>query len=120
MWAKGTRDRGWHRVSWSTLTQGKRADGLGIRDMVTSNTTLMGKAAWSMMAHPRKLWVRVMQSKYLNQDSSLQVKSKPRDSPIWRGILKPRDQLQEGFNFRLGDGLSSLWYADWSGQGKLA
>lgn len=35
-------------------------------------------------------------------------------------LLKARDQLRNGFQFRLGDERTSLWYADWGGRGAVA
>src|ERR1044072_5751017 len=48
------------------------------------------------------------------------VKSKQTDSQMWKGLLKARDELLDGFRFRMGNGHTSVWYADWSGEGKAA
>lgn len=44
----------------------------------------------------------------------------PSSSAIWKGILKVRDHLRDGFKFMLGDGNSSIWYRDWSLYGIIA
>lgn len=34
--------------------------------------------------------------------------------------MKAREGLQDGFKFKLGNGMTSVWYEDWTGRGKLA
>lgn len=60
-----------------------------------------------------------MSQKYLAGTYILQARATTSASPAWRGILKARDCLRDGFRFRLGNGNSSLWYEDSSGEGKL-
>lgn len=61
-----------------------------------------------------------MKDKYLASTSLMQAQQVQNASPVWKGILKACDKLREGFNFRLGNGATSLWYSDWSGLGKVA
>src|ERR1044072_8595275 len=88
--------------------------------MEVANIALLGKAVWSMLHEPNKLWVKVFTNKYLQNSSILQVKPKVSDSPVWKGLLKSRDYLREGFSFKLGNGETSLWRGDWSGSGSIA
>ncbi|XP_057449118.1 uncharacterized protein LOC130740498 [Lotus japonicus] len=120
IWASRAGSRGWNLVGWNKVIETKEQGGIAIRDTNLANTALLGKAIWSILHKPRKLWVEAMKHKYLRNSSVLQVEPKATDSPIWKGILKARDQLKEGFKFRLGNGETSLWYGDWSGDGALA
>ncbi|KAJ1437894.1 Ribonuclease H-like superfamily [Sesbania bispinosa] len=40
-------------------------------------------------------------------------------SHTWKSILKALDFCRDGFEFHLASGQSSLWFSDWSRQGKL-
>lgn len=64
-----------------------------------------------------RIWVRVLSHKYLGRGSVLEVASTPTSSSLWKWILKARDVLRNGFEFKLGDERTSLWFEDWSGQG---
>lgn len=120
IWSKGSGRPGWHLIGWNKLVDHKERGGLGVRDMAIANTTLLGKAVWSIMHHPHKLWVQALANKYLTASSILHAPHRTSDSPVWRGILRARDKIHNGFRFRLGSGDTSVWYADWSGLGALA
>lgn len=120
IWSKQGGARGWHLVRWDTLLEEKEHDSLAVRDMRLANTAMLGKAVWSLIHKPGKLWVRVLSHKYLRNSSLFQARASPSASPVWKRILRARDQLREGFKFRLGDGASSIWYSDWSGTGMVA
>lgn len=102
------------------MSRAKDDGGLGIKDMGDFNTTLLGKAVWHLLIGSDKLWVNVLSHKYLKQSTILNVVSRPGASPIWHGILKAMDQICSGFQFRLGNGDSSIWYSNWTGCGPLA
>src|ERR1044072_584443 len=104
IWGGSGGKKGWHLVGWKKIIKTKEEGGLGVRDMEGSNTTLLGKAVWSMIHEPGKLWVQVLTNKYLSTSSVLQVSPKANASPIWNGLLKTRDKLRSGFSFRLGNG----------------
>ncbi|XP_057442557.1 uncharacterized protein LOC130734228 [Lotus japonicus] len=119
IWSRGNGHRGWHLVKWSTVTQDKETGGLGVKDMADHNTALLGKAVWNLLQNSNKLWVQTFTHKYLQGHSILSVPARHNASPIWKGIIKARDQLHNGFKYRLGDGKTSMWYTDWTGQGKI-
>ena len=72
--------------------------------------TLMDKLVWQILQGSNKLWVKVLTAKYLKNESILDVTATVGSSALWKGILKTRDRLKEGFSFRVGNGDSSLWY----------
>lgn len=93
--------------------------GIGLRDTTHANTSLLGKLIWSLVQDHDKLWVHVLSHRYLGEHSVLEVFADQNASPLWKGLLKVRDVLREGFSFRLGQGNTSLWFKDWSGFGAL-
>ncbi|XP_057443884.1 uncharacterized protein LOC130736046 [Lotus japonicus] len=120
IWSKHAGQRGWHLINWQTVTSAKEDGGLGIKCMDDFNTALLGKAVWQLSDVSPKLWVQALTHKYLKDTSIFSAGNRSNSSPIWRGILRARDQLAEGFKYRIGDGSSSVWYHDWSGKGKIA
>lgn len=107
-------------MKWETLILPKNRGGICIRDAGLANTTLLGKLVWDCLQGDDKLWIQVLAAKYLGKNFILDVQAKSNSSYLWRGLLKARDALRNGFSFKLGRGQSSFWYNDWSGLGMLA
>ncbi|KAJ1417617.1 Ribonuclease H domain [Sesbania bispinosa] len=57
--------------------------------------------------------------KYLRGGSILGAKADNSASFIWKGILKAKEALRNGFMMKLGTCQISIWYDDWTGLGKL-
>lgn len=95
-------------MNWNTVTSSKSQGGLGLKDMDDFNTTLLGKAAWHLANNSPKLWVQALSHKYLKGTSIFNAPMRSNTSPIWQGIMKTRNKLQDGFGLRLGDGSSIL------------
>ncbi|KAK7282258.1 hypothetical protein RIF29_10902 [Crotalaria pallida] len=68
---------------------------------------------WSLLHEHDKLWVQVLTHKYLSTMSILQVAHPGSCSFVWKGILRARDALKNGFLIRLGQGDLSFWYDKW-------
>lgn len=73
IWSSSSSERGWHLVNWDTVKKGKKEGVLGVRDIVTANTAILGKSVWTMLHQPEKLWVKVVSHKYLKQNNILNV-----------------------------------------------
>lgn len=106
-------------MSWKKLIKDKSNGGVGIRDVGMANTALMGKVVWSLAQNSHKLWARVLSHKYLGTQHILAAPRVQGVSPLWRGILRARDSIKDGFRFKVGDGSTSVWFTDWSGSGAL-
>lgn len=119
VWSSRSSDRGWHLVNWDTITKERKDGGLGVREAATANTAVLGKSIWSLLHNPNKLWVQVVSHKYLRSASIMSVGTDSTASSFWRGLLKARDQLKDGFTFKLGDGSTSLWFQEWCSRGIL-
>lgn len=83
------------------------------------NIAMLGKLLWDVYVGKDKLWIRILTDKYMQHNSILQV-PKRNGSYIWNSIMKSRDVLKDGFEFRVGNGESSLWYSLWTDFGALA
>lgn len=102
------------------ITQPKEEGGIGNRDASLANTSLLGKLVWFFLQNSYKLCAQVLSHKYLGRESILDVVANLSSSSLWKGILKARDVLKDGFSFKVGNGETSLWYGDWSEHGILA
>ena len=67
----------------------------------------------------KKLWVMVLTHKYLKNHFVLDAVCPPVSSPIWNAICKIAHILQDGFQIRIADGSSSLWFDKWTRDGPL-
>lgn len=91
-----------------------------MRNLTDHNTALLGKALWQLHEGTNKLWVQALDNKYLHGGSCLTSSVRQHASPVWKGLMKARERLRGGFKFKVGNGMTSVWYQDWSGHGKLA
>lgn len=64
--------------------------------------------------------MNVLTHKYLGHESILEASAKPNASSPRKGVILVKDELKEGFCFRVGKGSTSFWFEDWSGFGALA
>lgn len=68
----------------------------------------------SLLHEKQKLWVQMLESKYLRQgESLLQASTLDGASYTWNSIVKATNHLHLGFQYRLGRGDISLWYDKW-------
>ena len=60
------------------------------------------------------LWVQVMHSKYLRNESFLEYTRKSTDSLVWRNMIRCRPLLQQGIRWKLGRGNKiRFWFDNW-------
>ncbi|KAJ1399437.1 Ribonuclease H-like superfamily [Sesbania bispinosa] len=119
LWSGNSTHRGWHLVGWEKIITPRKQGGLGVWSARLANISLLGKLLWALLQGEDKLWVQVFTAKYSSNASILGAPVSNGSSHIWKSIVKAKVALRDGFNFRIGDGASSVWYCDWSGHGKL-
>lgn len=102
---KGHTNRGLHMVGWK-ITRPKRDEGLRVRVARCQNTTLLGKMVWDMVSGSNKLWVELLKTIYYPNGSLFNAK-KVRIH-YWNSIQKSLPHLVDGFEFKCGNGMSSL------------
>lgn len=115
---RGTSNRGMNLVKWSVVTLPKKNGGLGVRTSRLQNIALLGKLVWDMLHQPDKLWVSIFSSIYV-RNGNLFANNFVRDSPVWNSLVKALNLLQNGFNFKFGNGNTSLWFKPWVLKGSL-
>ena len=116
---KGTNNKGIHLVNWRTVTSPKKLGGLGIRTTRDANTCLLGKLVWDMVQSTNKLWVNLLSNKYTSGPNILHASSNSSSSPSWSSIIKAKNILHNGYQWRPGSGSSSFWFHNWSSHGLI-
>ena len=75
-------------VKWKTVCLPKDKGGLGIKDIKTFNTTLLGKWRWDLFQQPDEPWAKLLESKYGGWRSLEEGKTGGHDSLWWKDIIK--------------------------------
>jgi hypothetical protein len=80
------------------MTKPRKYGGLGVRDARLANILLLGKLVWHVFNSPYKLWVNILQHKYLNNNSWFHNPIPMNSvSYTWKSIHKAFSLLWEGF-----------------------
>ena len=66
----------------------KDKGGLGIKDIKTFNTTLLGKWRWDLFQQPDEPWAKLLESKSGGWRSLEEGKKGGHDSLLWKDIIK--------------------------------
>lgn len=80
---------------------------------------MLGKLVWCLLHDKQKLWVKMMEAKYLNE-VDIFTHSHPSDASFtWRSIYKAFVQLKDGYKFKVGSEDTSFWFDTWMEGGPL-
>jgi hypothetical protein len=82
----------------------KNQGGLGFRDLVIFNQTLLAKQCWRLLKDPNSMAARILQAKYYPIKSILEASVGRRPSIAWRSIMFARSILQKGLAWQVGNG----------------
>lgn len=66
-----------------------------------------------MIACPEKLWVRVMNEKYVKNGSLFSTVVHASDSRSWKCIIRGRNVMELGARWQIGNGRSIDFWIDW-------
>ncbi|KAJ8761992.1 hypothetical protein K2173_006594 [Erythroxylum novogranatense] len=120
VWNRTDSRRGIHLISWDIVTKPKTTGGLRLRQSRMMNTALLGKLLWTTHEQPNKNWVSLICAKYGKGQTFLEWEKKTNCSKVWLDIIRVRDELRNGYKYRIGLGfLVSIWHDNWLGQGPL-
>lgn len=113
-WNGGQKSKGVHWVRREELLKPKFLEGLGFRDLISFNSTLLAKQAWRFYNEPNSLWVCILSGIYLSQCSFLNAKKPTSSSWTCHSLLHGRDTLQKFARWRVGNGhLINNWCDKW-------
>lgn len=109
---QGNNDFGMHIVGLHTITKPKYNRGQGVCVTRYSYRVLLGKQFWDFTTFTYNLGVRLMKDKYFQKPSFLGA-PKSSGSSTWNSMMKARDCHDTSFQFKFGDGESSIWHDSW-------
>lgn len=89
-WQENEGRKRYHLVRWSRICRSKSKGGLGVKDLHKQNVSLLTKWWWKL-ENQQGLWQEVIWAKYFKKDTVASVKSKFGDSPIWKAIMKVKE-----------------------------
>lgn len=69
-------------ISWDKICRPKCERGLGIRKTQDVNATMLAKLRWKVLNDSEKIWVEVVNSKYLNKVNFFQTRKTSIASPM--------------------------------------
>lgn len=117
LWGGGLEQRKIAWVKWKTVCLPKDKGGLGIKDIKTFNTTLLGKWRWDLFQQPDEPWTKLLESKYGGWRSLEEGKTGGHDSLWWKDIirihnLQENSALKRETEWRLGCGDKCRFWED--------
>jgi len=113
-WGHLSKDSKIHWMSWSKMGRAKSAGGLGFRDLLMFNKSLLAKQCWKLIQHSQSLISQILKAKYFSNSSFLDFEIGKRPSFIWRSFMAAKDLLSHGIIWRIGDGTSiKVWGDNW-------
>ena len=75
-------------ISWEKCCSAKEKRGLGLKNIETFNTALIGKWLWRALIEKDSLWVKVLEAKYGSADQWLSPENNVKGSPWWMDLRK--------------------------------
>ena len=70
----------------------KDQGGLGIEVLEVKNRCLLSKWLFKLL-NEEGVWQKLLRNKYLNSKTLSQVTTKPFDSPLWKGLMKVKEDF---------------------------
>lgn len=95
--------------SWSDICKPLSQGGLGIRDMLLVNQSLLIQSAWNIISNPSDLVSQIIQNKYFPNCSFWNASKNISKSVFWSSILKIRQHLSSSSIWQLSQGNISIW-----------
>ncbi|EEE50807.1 hypothetical protein OsJ_31193 [Oryza sativa Japonica Group] len=99
--------------SWKDICKPVSEGGLGIRDLMAVNKSILVQSAWRILTNPNDLLSSVLKSKYFPNTSFWKARTDMPKSAFWSSILQVRDVLEEASVWQLSKGDISIWSQPW-------
>jgi len=114
LWKGDANSKGGAKVAWNSLCCPKEEGGLGLKNTLEWNTSLILHHLWQVVIKAPSLWATWVNNTILKHDCFWVCKIPTDCSWIWRKILRLRYLAKPHINFIIGDGSTiSLWFDPW-------
>ncbi|XP_026442305.1 uncharacterized protein LOC113341766 [Papaver somniferum] len=113
-WGHSTDEKKLHFFNWAKVFLSKEDGGLGIRNMELMNIALVCKLAWRFLENEDAMWVKLMDVKYIH-DESFWTTSEPNNcSSIWSSLLEVMEYLLDNVIWQISNGMGvQIWDNPW-------
>ncbi|XP_060972136.1 uncharacterized mitochondrial protein AtMg00310-like [Cannabis sativa] len=102
--ASAKNNKGIHWKSWERLTIHESKGGMGFRNLIDFNLSLLSKQGWRLLSQPDSLVGRIFKARYYKSGSFLSGDLGCNPSFVWRSIMEAQDMVRSGVRCRIGDG----------------
>eukprot|EP01018_Ginkgo_biloba_P028128 Gb_09466 [translate_table: standard] len=115
LWAGSEGKKRLPLMAWDKVCLGKKAGGIGLRNLKDMNKALIGKLGWKLVTMESSVWTRILRAKYLGSPREfLSQNPLPQGSVFWNNLQMCRDLLSKGTRWRIGNGQNvDFWNDAW-------
>ena len=113
-WGERGNQRKTHWVKWVDLCEPKSEGGMGFKELLLFNDSLLAKQTWRLLHNKNSLFYRIFKSKFFPNCSIMEAKEGRGGSYAWKSILHGREVIRQGAKWRVGNGESiKVWEDNW-------
>jgi len=102
-----------HFRSWKDICRPKREGGLGVRDLLTVNRSLILHAAWNIATGKNPFLTAILKAKYFPNASFWTARDTQIKSAFWSSIMQVKNILIDNCIVQIHKGDSSIWSTPW-------
>ena len=114
-WQGDSKKKKYRLVKWNVVCRPKDQGGLGIHDLETKNTALLGKWLFKLLTEDG-VWQTLLRRKYIGSKAFSQIEWKPGDSHFWAYLMHVKNSFFRFGSFLIKDGSEiRFWEDSWLG-----
>lgn len=103
-WGATAEEKRIHWRKWKLLCRSKAQGGMGFRDFISFNQSLLAKQAWRILTDPNSHSRKIFEKKYFPSTDFLKAKLGHNPSFVWIIVLWGRELLIKGLRWRIANG----------------
>ena len=96
------------------MTKSKSEGGMGFRDLVLHNDSLLAKQAWRLLQDQGSLFYKIFKPRFFPNCTIMEAAESSRGSYAWKSILHGRDVIKHGACWRIDNRKTvQIWQHTW-------